>query len=186
VSFACANRFCATTFVEMMAPAIIGTLFNNERRQTPFLVELMDPSCEHSLIPRNNESRSRKPFASAESSGHPFLATTALLSSQSGKTCFQKGGPEQAGKRVEEKGKPERLGTKPEAEAQPKSTGRKRCGGRRAKDGRRVGPCRSETARAVHDSPRRREESSIGKSNLFLRPLGRRPDICHVGCLNIH
>jgi hypothetical protein len=40
VIFACAKRFCATAFVEMMAPAIIGTLFNNERRQTPFLIEL--------------------------------------------------------------------------------------------------------------------------------------------------
>jgi len=40
VTFACANRFCATAFVEMMAPAISGTLFNNERRQMPLFIEL--------------------------------------------------------------------------------------------------------------------------------------------------
>ena len=34
------EQFCATAFVEMMAPAISGKLFNNERRQTPLFIEL--------------------------------------------------------------------------------------------------------------------------------------------------
>jgi hypothetical protein len=56
-----------------MAPAIIGTLFNNERRQTPFLIEL-DGFVMQALLklPRNKARLAgEKPFASSESSGHP-------------------------------------------------------------------------------------------------------------------
>jgi hypothetical protein len=40
VSFVCANKVRATALVERIAPAIIGTLFNKERRQTLFFIEL--------------------------------------------------------------------------------------------------------------------------------------------------
>mgnify|MGYP003542964521 CR=1 FL=1 len=36
VAFAWANRLCVARFVETITLAIIGTLFNNERRQMPF------------------------------------------------------------------------------------------------------------------------------------------------------
>src|SRR5262249_11192819 len=40
VSFVCVNRVWATALVETMAPAIIGALFNSERRQMPFWMDL--------------------------------------------------------------------------------------------------------------------------------------------------
>jgi transposase len=67
VSFVCANRFCVTTFVETMAPAIIGTVFKNERRQTPLLMEL-DRVVMRALLklPRINGVSRRKTFRVAE------------------------------------------------------------------------------------------------------------------------
>src|SRR5262245_18469 len=40
VSFVCATRLSAIAFVEMIAPAITGTPFSNERRHSPFWIEL--------------------------------------------------------------------------------------------------------------------------------------------------
>jgi hypothetical protein len=80
VSFACANKFCAIAFVEMMAPAIIGTLFNNERRQTPFLLELDGFVMRALLIPRDQAHLAEeKTFCFPESSGPHFWYTIASV-----------------------------------------------------------------------------------------------------------
>jgi hypothetical protein len=48
-------------FVEMMTPAIAGTVFNSERRQTPFLIELEGLVMRALLtLPRNEASLARK------------------------------------------------------------------------------------------------------------------------------
>jgi hypothetical protein len=58
----------------MMAPTIIGTLFNTERRQTPSLIELDGFDMPALLTLPRNKARlaGEKPFASPESSGTPF------------------------------------------------------------------------------------------------------------------
>jgi hypothetical protein len=61
----------------MMAPAIIGTLFNNERRQTPFSIELDGFAMRGSPYVTPHLA-GEKPFASPESSGPPFLALAGL------------------------------------------------------------------------------------------------------------
>jgi len=65
-------------FVEMMAPAITGTLFNNERRQSPLLVELY-VFVMRALLETSEVSR-EQPFARLESSGYAVCNTLRVSS----------------------------------------------------------------------------------------------------------
>jgi hypothetical protein len=64
-------------FVEMMTPAIAGTLFNSERRQTPFLIELEGLVMRALLtLPRNEASLARKNLlATWKVPDTPFVAS---------------------------------------------------------------------------------------------------------------
>jgi hypothetical protein len=87
VNFVCVKRVCATALVETIAPAIIGTLFNSDRRQTPFLIELEGLVMRALLaLPRNEASLARKNrLVSYKVPGTPAKSrATALLLIEAG------------------------------------------------------------------------------------------------------